>query len=573
MNRLSTQLLAAVVLVGACFAANAEITATLDRDRAAVGESVQLRLLRDSRGGDAPNLNVLKADFDVVGSSSESNVQYINGHLSQQSVTNVTLIPKRAGALQIPAISWDGETSQPLALAVTATGAGGPGDSETQHVFIGTTLSQKQPYVQGNVVLTVTIHTDVPVRQANLEFEGNNDVSVQQLGQDQQDAEAIKGRRYQVIRRRYLLQMQRSGDVSLPGPTLDALVELDNRRDIFGGMLGGGAVRQLRLHGDDIQLQVRPRPAAAASQNWLPAEKLTLQSSWKPDGASPQAGEPLTLHLKIDAVGLTAAQLPDLAAQLQLPEGIRAYPDQPKLDTSSKGAGIYSSREQDIALIATRAGRFKIPALRLAWWDTSTDTPREILLPERVLDVVPSANATTPSGAPSATQDAGAAPPPLVLAPAAPSATAAPADPVWKWISLALALLWIATLATWAMWARAQRRKTPAPEKPAQSPTFDSTARSAQRDFQQACSAGDAVAARRALLAWARRVYADQAPAGLNALARRLDDAQLAPLLNQLDRACYSGGAWNGDALRQALTQLPDQPGQGAAGPRLAPLY
>jgi hypothetical protein len=550
---ITTRQLVAALLCSACFAANAAVTATLDRDQVGVGESVQLRLQRDSRGGDAPNLSALKADFDIVGSNSESSVQFINGHLSQQSVANIALIPKRAGKLQIPPINWAGESSAPLSLTVAATAAGESGDAAQQHVFLTTTLDQKKPYVQGNVVLTVTIHTDVPVRQAALAFDGNNDVAVQQLGQDEQDAEMLKGRRYQVVRRRYLLQMQRSGAITLNGPTMDAQIEEGARRDMFGGMLGGGSVRQLRVHSDDILLDVRPRPAGASSQNWLPAEKLSLDASWEPESASAQAGEPMTLHLRMEAVGLTAAQLPDIAAQLQLPEGIRAYPDQPKLDTSPKGASVSSSREQDIALIATRAGHFKIPELRLAWWDTTTDTPQTIMLKERVLDVLPSAATTAQTSAATPTTADEPAPPPVALAPASASSIPAAQNPLWKWISLAVTLLWIATLALWAITARARRIKQPALDIASIKQPSDGNARNA---FQQACRDHDPIAARRALLEWARDAFGDSHPVGLNALAVRLNDPQLTPLLQQLDRACYAGAQWNGDALAKALTQL-----------------
>lgn len=572
MNRPATRRLAVVLLCSVCFAAKAEVTATLDRDRVGVGESVQLTLQRDSRGGDAPDLRALQADFDVVGTNSGSNLQIVNGHIAQQSVLNIALIPKRAGKLQVPAIAWDGETTSPLTLTVSEQAPGGPGDDAAQHVFLSTTLDQKQPYVQGNVVLTVTVHTDVPVRKASLDFDGSDDVAVQQLGQDEQDAEVIKNRRYQVIRRRYLLQMQRSGAVTLRGPTLDAQIEEGGRRDLFGGMLGGGSLRQLRLHGDDIQLDVRPRPAGASSQHWLPAEKLGLESSWTPEGASLQAGEPLTLHLRMDAVGLTAAQLPDLGAQLQLPEGLRAYPDQPKLETASKGARVSGSREQDIALIATRAGRFEIPELRLAWWDTSTDTAQQIVLPARVLEVLPSAATTAQSSAAPPVTAAGAPPSPLALSPASAPAVQ---NPVWKWISLVLALLWIATLALWVTSARIKRRKALAPDPSSVDKPSASSAKAsaAQKAFQQACRASDAEAARRALLDWARLAGGEPPPAGLNALAARLDDPQLTPLLRELDRACYSGGQWNGDALGASLTQLPDRPSAIGSKPRLAELY
>ena len=56
--------------------------------------------------------------------------------------------------------------------------------------------------------------------------------------------------------------------------------------------------------------------------------------------------------------------------------------------------------------------------------------------------------------------------------------------------------------------------------------------------------------------------WLEDPPAGLNALARRLDQPGLHRLLGELDRACYAGGDWHGEELADALPALP-----GAAGP------
>jgi hypothetical protein len=53
-----------------------------------------------------------------------------------------------------------------------------------------------------------------------------------------------------------------------------------------------------------------------------------------------------------------------------------------------------------------------------------------------------------------------------------------------------------------------------------------------------------------------------------------LNDPDTAALLRELDRACYAGGAWRGDALAERLGEL--RPAPAAArerGTELAPLY
>jgi hypothetical protein len=223
----------------------------------------------------------------------------------------------------------------------------------------------------------------------------------------------------------------------------------------------------MRLHGDAIVLDVRPRPASVTGQDWLPAQHVRLEESWRPDSGAFRAGEPITRQLRLSALGLTAAQLPDLAARMPLPDGIKAYPDQAKLNNAQQDGSVSGSREQDIALIASRPGRYQLPALHLTWWDTTRNSPREAILPARTLEILPGV------------AGAEAAPPPVTRAP-----TASPAEPSsstlafplpiagarstafpWPWLSLVLGLLWLATLACHlaARPARRPRRPGPAP--------------------------------------------------------------------------------------------------------------
>jgi hypothetical protein len=573
----STPLLAAALLCGLCGSAMAAVTASLDRDQVADGETVQLTLQHDGQGGGQPDLGPLKKDFDVLGTSTSSNLTLVNGHFSSQREVQLTLAPRHGGTLQIPPLSWDGEQSQPLSLTVSGGGSAAAGNSSQDNgggsqsapVFLTSSLDQSQPYVQGTAVLTVQVHASQPLYQASLDLSGNADVAVQQLGKDQHSSETRNGRHYDVIKRKYLLQPQRSGKLSLDGPELDAQVMVSDNNvpspfgpnSPFGRAFGNAfsTARPLRLHGDTIELDVRPRPATATGRDWLPAKQISVEQSWKPDSDSVHAGDPLTLHLRLRATGLTGAQLPDLSSELALPDGLKAYPDQAKLDTQLQNGEVVGTREQDIALIADRPGHYEVPALHLPWWDTQKDQPREVVLPERTLDVLPAAGApATPP--PAAVQT----PPATATAPAGanqapPSPTPATlsvvlAHPIWFWVSVVLGLLWIGTVIAW--WRKRPTAPSPrvAPEVAA-NPSVVVEAGEARRAFQQACRSNDPQAARRSLLQWARAVWPAQPPAGLEALAQHLDAAAGA-LLRQLDRACYAGGQWNGGELAQKLKTL-----------------
>jgi hypothetical protein len=344
-------------------------------------------------------------------------------------------------------------------------------------------------------------------------------------------------------------------------------------KDFFGNLPFGGAfttAKPIRLHGDDIALNVMPRPAAASNEYWLPARDVTLQGEWRPAEGQIKAGDPLTLDLHLKAQGLTAAQLPDLNSLLKLPQGVKAYPDQAKLTNDTQDGNLVGQRDQSIALIADRAGEFKIPALTVHWWDTKANEAREANLPARTLSFAP--------GAPSASSN-----PSLVTAPSAamprreetrgPIAAAnqkpdSGASKKWLWVSVSLAALWAMTLIAWYL-SRRQSPRLPAQAREKR----ETTAADARRKFGDACRRNDARAARSSLLEWIGASNVDGRPVSLRAFARDADQPRLTRLLDDLDRACYAGGTWEGVALLEALNKLPaSQPSSHGSKEELEPL-
>jgi len=133
-------------------------------------------------------------------------------------------------------------------------------------------------------------------------------------------------------------------------------------------------------------------------------------------------------------------------------------------------------------------------------------------------------------------------------------------------------VLWLITLVIW--WR--SRPGSPEPHQQQSRPSGQAAAAGAARSrFQAACCANDARQARRELLDWAAAHWPDAPPAGLDELARRLDDLRLAQDLRELDRILYRGDtqSWDGKELAQRLGKLPKQkPPTGGRSP-LPDLY
>jgi len=585
--------------------ARADVEASLDASQIALGDTVRLTLERDGGASGQPDLGPLQQSFDILGTSSSTMIQLVNGSASEKKEVVLTLAAKRSGHLTIPSLVWNGERSQPLSLTVTGPdGTAQPGGAtagqSAPNVFMETNVSPEQPYVQAAVQLTVRLFAADPLYHADLELPESGDVVAKQVGSDESSRAERNGRFYQVFTRHYLLFPLHSGKLTLQGPVLDAEVAVSQPpraygNDPFGGGLFGGpllqTVRPIRLHAKPIALSVRARPAAAVGSYWLPARDVTLSATWTPVKLTAQAGDPVTLDLHLRADGLTAAQLPDLTSLLSLPPGLKSYPDQPKLDDSAQGSTLIGSRDQSIAFMASSPGHYRIPALTVTWWDTQTNQPRVATVAAQTLSIVPApgtvpgaaappvpaaapASATAPASTARSAPAHGASQHPAV--PSAQKSASASTSSEWEWMSFGLATVWLATVGGW-LWSRrsrAARAKASPPGQPApiapRPPPELSKERAA---FRAACEANDAHAARAHLLAWATALWGST-PTGVNAVAARLGDATVADLLRDLDRACYAGGTWQGRPLAAALTQLPGQPGKGeGARDGLAPLY
>lgn len=451
-----------------------------------------------------------------------------------------------------------------LAAAVLAAPVGAAG---LPRVFIETHVSPSDPYVQAAARMTVSVYSARALYHAELNLQGNADVVVRQVGLDGRTSARRDGRLYEVLTRQYLIFGERSGRLKVPGVELtgEVLTPLGRANPYYnpggrslspygyGGMV---SVAPFVLHGEPAVLDVRARPAGTPARYWLPATAVTLARQWSQGSLTTRVGDALAVDFTVQAQGLTAAQLPDVTALLEMPPGLRAYPDDPKLDDYAQGDTLVGRREQSVALIADRPGRFTIPAMALRWWDTAHDVERTASLPPQTIRVLPSVGSAHGAGA-AGRRGAGAVP-----------GTPWRTHP-WAWASLALAVAWMATLAAWYLRERG-RPRSPRVSGPVPAAPGASRSRAA---FLQGCRADDPRAARRHLLEWARAAWPADAPRGLNELARRIGDARTERLLRELDRACFAGAAWRGAALAAQLSDLPAVKRSGRDRPPIEPLY
>ncbi|MES2000303.1 MAG: BatD family protein [Pseudomonadota bacterium] len=554
--------------------ASASLQAQVDRNPVAVNESFNLTLLSSDSSSGEPDLSALKRDFDVLGQSKSSSFQIINGQISHTTQWQISLTPKHAGQLKIPAIPVGGQSSAPINLTVTtANQAGTP--QQSKNLFLEVSAAPQTVHVQQQVIFTVRLYSALSLGEGSSLSDPtfpNMDAVVERLGADHPFEVMRNGQPYSVIERRYAVFPQKSGQFSSAPVVFDGSVVEANQN-------GGGFMfnpfsqhtRQLRLDSKSVTFAVKPVPPGYDIRQWLPASNLQLAEQWSDNPPKFTVGEPITRTLTVTANGLTATQLP--AMDSGKIDGLKLYPDQPTLKNGQDGNGIIGTREQKIAYIPTRAGNVTLPAIEIKWWNVNTNQAEVARLPARSITVRPGSpnqvSAPPPSSPPLTTE----APASTTLSSNAPQSSGVLVSGYqrwWPWLALLLGTGWLITLVAW--WWRA-RQKSPQAGVDAAS---EETLGQLEKQFRKACMENNALQAKTQLLAWAKQRWREKPPATLTALARLCEPA-LADAVTQLDRSLYAKtqSPWQGEILWQHFSRYKpeDIRVKTDMNPALEPLY
>lgn len=538
-RHLVTSLLLLLALISGNVHADTSVRASVDRNRLALDETLTLSLSADSMlFSDEPEIDVLEDDFHILNRQQSSRTNIINGSISSSRQWDITLAPKRDGDITIPAIRMGSKQTKPLTISVSPVAQQSASRSNNQQVWLEADITPRRAYVQQQLEYTVRLFSSVNFLDASLDQLEVEHALVESLGENRY-RQRIDGRHYQVIERRYAIFPQRSGSLEIPALTLQARVE-----SYRPSLLDPG--RLLIKRSPPLQLQVQAPPSAFEGALWLPAKNIELFEEWSDDPEALQAGQSITRRVDIRADGLMAAQLPKLPATTL--DGIKLYPDQPRLQNSTEESGLVGLRSESVAMIPTTAGDYRLPELRIAWWNTDTNTAELAVLPARTLKVLaPAAVSTAPEATPVAEA-------PSLPGNALPTPPSTPVTGSLPWLYGVIVALLLSNLLSVGLLLH-QRRKH-GHHRPASDPKSSAAPqdKAAYAELKKAVGrSADAGTLRNALSQWA-----DAWQPGYGQLHRLAErEPSLAPFILQLNENLYgdSDTELNGKALLGAVKE------------------
>ena len=538
--------------LGVSSAASAAVTAKVDRNVVERNESFLLEVIVDGNTDDEPDISLLNVEFVIGQSSQMSNTKIINGQISRSMTWTFSLMARRTGELTIPPIPVGNEESDPITITVREPAAAPPGEAD---VFITAELDAEDTWVQAQVLYKIKVYRAVATRQPTLrEPVITGAEALIEIASDEATYDAlINDRPYNVVERTIAIFPQESGEISISPARFEARVIVDGR-------ITGRKVFESKPK----SIIVKPIPAPPAdfpTAAWLPARDLELTEEWSREPRRLAAGEPVSRNITVGVLGQLETQIP--ALQVEEPDGINLYPDQPELSRRFETGGIRGVRREEYAMIAVGSGDVTLPAVELPWFNTETQEWQVARLDERTLSIMGGVTEAPPVVDEMLPESPDVAPP-------APSA-AVVTSPFWQQVSLGLFALWLLTLGAW-WWSL--RPSASASKEPPPVPVYKLQGRCI-REARKAAQAGDAAGLKAALIEWAKLEWPGDAPRSIGVLASRVAPP-LAGQLAALSRSSYGPDAphWDGDAIAKSLRTITPlrEERDAAAGEALPPL-
>jgi len=530
---LACQMLAATAM--------ATLTASVDRPTVDLNESFTLQVVVDLKTDLEPDFSALQENFYVGQVTKLSNTSIVNGDIRRSLTWTVALMPKKTGEQNIPAITLGDEQSNPVRIIVNEPSNAPPGEAD---VFVTSEVDLDETYVQAQILYRIRIFRAVATRQPALrEPTITGAETLAELAGDERQYEAVlNDRAYNVIERVIALYPQESGEIRISPALFEARVLRDGR-------ITGRKVFESQPHTINV-LPIPAPPADYPEAAWLPARDVQLSDGWSRPPEEMDAGEPVTRHVTLSALGQIETQLP--AIEPPEVDGLNIYADKPELSRAIEAGGIRGVRKDQYAIIGLSGGELQLPELHIPWWDIEAAEWKVASLPARTLTI---------EGVPVAPVAEAQPVDEPVTEPADPVAQPASEDVVavnnfWQRGTELFAILWLLTLAAWWWSSRSRPKKTRELRKPEAPPVHKQQVQ-LLKTARKAAGAGDGAGVRDAVLEWGRLQWPNNAPRSISEFSQRVE-APLADELRTLSAASYSknGGSWDGNVLANALRSV-----------------
>lgn len=359
--------------------------ATVDKKELTMDDRLTYTLTVTGAREAQPELGEIKG-FEVLGSSTSTQVSISNGQTQISKSFQYNLIPLQEAVIVIPSATmrYGGRTykTHPIVVRVVenkpaAPSAGAP----ARRLFVKTEVDKKEAYVNQQITLTFKLYAS-QLRISDLQYTPSPTVGFLQesLGGERSYRETLGGLRYEVVELKKAIFPISSGEMTVGPAELrgNKLIPKETQRrgfidDLFEEDFFFSPFRYQRepflLRSQPIELTIKPLPAEGRPKTFggsVGSFSLGVEASPR----TVRVGEPITVTMKITGAGnLDAVTIPHVATE----DRYKSYA--PEVETRRMVAGEKVAGEKIFkqVLIPLQPGQQHLPPVIFSYFDPDED--------------------------------------------------------------------------------------------------------------------------------------------------------------------------------------------------------
>lgn len=404
-----------------------------------VNQNFQLKYTLENANGGNLKLPALN-DFQLLGGPSTStNMQWVNGNVTQSVTYSYVLKPKKEGTFKLgkASITVGSVTMESNELTIEV---GKPVAQQQQQrqrnpydpfddpffnqqqqepevsqdelqkqlkdeVFFKLVVNRNAVYKGEMLTATYRLYFRQNLAGFNITkapaFDGFWSQEVELDPKRKPTVEVVNGKQYHVVDiLKYNLYPQRAGNLSVSSADMVTVVQVPVRsNNVFDNFFGRAQQVQMDLKTSAATVTVKDLPEAGKPADFNGAVgKFTVES--KLSSKEAKTDEPITYSVKISGTGnLKFIESPTVT----MPEAFEVYDPKVKENISNGAAGLTGTKQYDYLIIPRKPGEFKIEVNNFSYFDPATGKYVTIPSPEFAVKVTgePSknVNANAPANA------------------------------------------------------------------------------------------------------------------------------------------------------------------------------
>ncbi|RDH81596.1 MAG: hypothetical protein DIZ80_16115 [endosymbiont of Galathealinum brachiosum] len=512
-----------------------DINVKADRTQIEINETFTLIFEADGDTDDEPDFSPLEKDFQILGTSTGSNISIINGEYKRSKKWNISLVARRKGNITIPQIYFGNDVSPSYQISIKEPqkSTGKPGETLISELII----SSDTVYPQAQLIVTQRLLSSSNLAGyefAPLKISGVENTK-ETLGEVNQYQTKLGNTPYLVLEQRYAIYPQSAGKLVINPSIATVRVAIQNsrgNRSTFDPFRSN--TKTIRRSSDKKIITVKSIPDSFKGKHWLAAKEVQLVEEF-PEATSFKAGEPITRTLLLIADGQNASQLPEFS--ITNIKGLKQYPDKPLLKNNLSEDSITGIQQIKVALIPSSSGSYTLPAISIPWWNTQTDKLEIASIKARTFTVDSASFSETTDIKPDQPEPARITSLPekeADIRTGMPANVTNPADKSLPWIITSLLLATALLFTLFLLWK--SKRRNSSQVKNTQ--TDNTSLKQALTKLEQSCNESDAKASKDALLLWGKSLFENESVHSIADLSGKVDN-ELTIHINALNSYLY----------------------------------